>query len=432
MDAPRKLTPTPPWATVDVTSPITLGWRNGSLPEAYELQIQRNLWNSSYSWLASNGTLSASLQTPASSSIDATASINASQLSAYTEGYKWRVRSREAATSTWSPWSNFSRLSTTQNPPVVSISEPSTSSVGANHTRVVFGFTDPSIPSRNMIAFRLRQYVAGATVFDTGEQFASIASGSTYSYIITDYTNESLTNYTVGVMAKNDQGVWSAEATKSFLVTPVGLANPVITVTDRGDGRITVASNATYVGKDVLYQRLYRYNPVMGTDTLVADQLGVDFSYTDTAFPLNTAFYYTVEVTATDGTIQSFTTSTITSTDDHWYLVNGGTRKGLVVTEFSASHAARSEYLEPLGRSRSVAFKLETEGRDGTIAFHVLKSERTDVLAFVYTALASNDDSYIVTPHGDVLRVSLMSPDITDGVGGDCTVTLKFTEVAQS
>lgn len=430
MDAPRKLTPTPPWASVDVTQPVTLGWRNGGTADLYELQIQRNLWNSSYSWLASGGTLSATSQTPANTTTDATATINANVLSAYSEGYKWRVRSREAATATWTSWSNYNRLSTTANPPTVTVLAPLDTSLGSNHTRVIFSFTDPN--SRGMMAFRIRQYLSGTAVFDTGELYASMVSGSTYSYIIEDYTNLDMTNYSVAVMAKNDQGVWSSEVTKTFLATPVGLASPTITTTDRGDGRVTVTSDATYVGKDVLYQRVYRRNPVLLIDTLVADGLGVSGSFTDTSFPLNTAFYYVVEVTATDGTIQSFNSSTITSTDSNWYLVNAGVRKRVVVEQFSADHTARTEYLEPLGRTRSVAFKTETDGREGTISFHVLNSERADLLWFVYQALASDEDTYILSPHGDVLRVKLASPDIADRPGGDCTVTIKFTEVAQS
>lgn len=434
MDAPRKLTPSPPWAFFNATTPTTLGWRNGGVADQYELQIRRNsYWPGStpINWVDASGNLSVTQVTPTNTAIDQTVTINSGQLPVVSaDGYKWRVRSREAATATWSAWSAYSRLAPTIGTSSVTITEP-TSVVGSNHTRVVFTYRTDYEPLYTM-SFRVRQYLSGVTVFDSGEVSAQIPSGSSYAYIVKDYTNLNLTNYTVGVSVRSGYGLWEDEATKSFLSTPTGLAAPSFTVNDRGDGRVSVDSNAIYVGKDVLYQSLYRYNPVMGTDTLLITVDGTYLSYTDTAFPLNSAYYYTIEVTAADGTIQSFDSDWLTSVDDGWYLVNGGVRQEIVVTEFSSEHAARPEYLEPLGRSRSVSFKLETEGREGTIAFHVLESERTALLAFVYGALASDNDSYIVSPHGDVLRIKVLSPDIQDGVGGDCTVALKFVEVAQS
>lgn len=433
MDAPRKLTPSAPWAFFSESTPTVLGWRNSGIADKYELQIRKNTYwpgSSPIKWVGSDGNLSLSSVTPTNSSIDQTATINAGQLPIDDAGgYKWRVRSRDAATATWSAWSTYGRIFPVVPETSVTIIEP-TSNVSSNHTRVVFTFVRKYGGAAS--SFRVRQYLSGQTVFDSGEVIAHIDSGTTYSYVIEGYENASLTNYTVGVTARWDDGFWETEATKTFLATPVGLANPAFTVLDRGDGRVSVSSNADYVGKSVLYQRLYRYNPVLNIDTLLTQVYGSWLDYTDTAFPLNTPYHYTVEVTATDGTIQSFTSSDLTSNDDSWYLVNGGVRRKVVVTEFSTTHAARTEYLEPLGRSRSVSFKLATDGRDGLIALHVLNSERTTTLAFVYQALASDDDSYIVSPHGDVLRVRLLSPDIQDGVGGDCTVALKFVEVAQS
>lgn len=429
MDAPTRLTPSPPTAYVDVTNPVVLGWKTATSGQAYELKIVQNTLNASPYWLASNGTLNASQQTPSMSGFTGSATITANQLIAVSSGYQWKVRYLALDGSGWSPWSNYSRLFTSVSPPTATVIEPTSAGTTSNHTKVVFSYSDSS--SRSMSAFRIKVYKANTVVYDTGEVYASISSGSSYSYIVDDYTNVKGPSFTVGVLVKNSVGLWSAETqSASFTTNLVGLSNPTIYLTDKKNGVVRLDIDSSSVGKTVLAQDLYRYNPLKREFVLLSSDLPASFIYEDLFAPLNTSYFYRLFITATDGTQQYFTSDSITASGTDWAVANSSKRQTLTVENFSADYQSKAEYIEPLGRTRSVSYRLDNDSREGGLGAYVVSSERAATLSGIYSIIDSNEDAYIISPFGDVVRVRFQSPEISDLAGGDCRLTLKFTEVA--
>lgn len=431
MDAPNRLTPSPPDAYIDVTKSVTLGWQNPTVGQAYELVVISNALNASPYWVTAAGSLSASQQTPSLYGTTGSSTIAANTLTATTSGYQWKVRYLETSSGSWSPWSNYSRLFTSVSPPTVSLSEPNASGTTSNHMRVLFLYQDPN--SRSMAALRVKIYRSSALVYDTGEVSSTTTSGSVYSYIVTDYTNTKASGYQVGVLAKNSKGVWSAESlSSSFTATPTSLTNPSITTTYRGSGRVQVDVDATTIGKSVLYQELFRYNPVKRTYVSIASGFPDVFTYQDYFAPLNTQFYYRVLTTATDGAQQSFTSNGVMATGSTWAIANSSVRLPVVVENFSADYQQKAEYMEAIGRTRSVSYRLDNDSREGEMTIHLTADERVSAIASIYTIVDADEDSYINSPYGDILRVRFTSPDISDLVSGNCRVSLRFVEVGES
>lgn len=422
MNSPSRLSPAPPPSDVDRLSPIALSWDTAEASTAYELTIEENTVGATVKWLQSDGTLSTSQVVNVSSSTSAT--IAASALSPSTAGYKWRVRYRNAS-NTWSPWSYYSRLSVAVSPPTCSVTSP-VSSTGSNHTKVTWSYSSPGGYSQS--AFRVRQYLSGLAVFDSGE-----VAGTGASYVIDGYTNSSWTNYQVGVMVKDSKGLWSGESvTSPFLVTVTLPVVPSISLSTDANNFVTVTVTASPLGKAVTSHDLYRWNPMRYEYVLLSSANPATFSYTDNAAPHNGAFWYKVVSRCDDGTSGEFASYSLTLVDDDWYLVSGTTRVRVIGEDFSADYDQPVERFEPLGRKREVVTHFLAEGREGTLAVVVTPDERNDTIRSIISMLAATAPVYLKSPYGDVLSVRLGSISTEDGAGGLVTIQIPFTEVSEA
>lgn len=418
MEAPTRLLPAPPPSDVDRTNRIDLSWTTATTQQAYELTVERNTVGATVNWLKADGTLAGTQQQPASAS--PSAYIAANTLSAYDEGYKWRVRYQ--GSEGWSPWSIYRRMTTSATAPTVTITSPVTNS-SSNHPKVTWTYSGLYGQS----ARRVRLYENNVILFDSYE-----VEGYQPEYTILGYTTKDWHTYKVGVLVKDSRGLWGPEALSgNFSVNIVRPQAPSVTITSDPSNFCALHVEKSAVGKDVTSWDLYRWNPMTYRLVLLQQDSGGIFSFYDTSTPHNAPFWYTLMAHCDDGTTVPFTSGSMTLTDTEWYFVQGSTRYPITVQDFSADYEHSFESHEPLGRSRSVMSKFTSRGRVGKVVCFVVWDERDSFTSMLDSLLGETGQVLIKSPFGDVIAVQLDSPSTEELSGGNAVVTVPFVEVAE-
>lgn len=399
-----------------------------------QVQISENYAGALVYYLTSSGTLSIGVQTVTTALL--TATINAGQLHQSSYGWRWAVRASDihGVFSAWTPFNVFA----VSIKPTVAITAPASGvSVTSNHPFVTWTYTDPE--ATNQSGYRLKIYdVANVVLYDTGVVSTitgtTVISGGQGSHHLSGYALNNFSTYKVGVQAADASGLWSTEVkvtfSTNFIFPPASSVD--VTLDANNIASIAVTAGTPASGQSDPYTvAVYRWIPRLEEYALLVTSVGSPTeTFTDAGGPANATFRYKVTTSDIDDSSVDTISDDVYFTDD-WRLLAGSTILSMDVDNFTANVSSASQKLEAMGRQHPITLVQKTRGREGTIRFWILESERSAVLATLKDLLQAAG-VYIRTPYGDTYSAILLTPHLGEVLMGRISVDLPYIETGDA
>lgn len=420
------------------TDTITFSWSVNdpddiNVQAAYEAIIEENVAGATTKWMNGSGGVVTTQQIITSAST--TTTITAGTLAATSNGYRWRVRSRDAH-GAWGPFSSYNTFSVGARPSATVTAPVEGTTIVTNHPTIEWSYSDADLnPGAD---FRVRIYdKLGNALYDSGvvASLPTIASGSTGRWVLA-YGLTDLTTYLASIQVKDSTGRWSNQSpTVQFTTWFDYPTSPTVAASINADGSATVSITNNSTTPAVVFHSLYRWKPSKSQYVLIASSLAPTSSYTDYGTPANATFHYkVVSYTGSGLSVETLSNNVIyelAGDSDGWSLVQDGVAYGIEVVDITSTTPAPSEEFEPLGRERKVVVVFDHAGQEGELTVYV-PSDGRSIIGSIKTLIGNTKPLYLKSPFGDVLIVKLGTISQTDLVGGAARLTIPYTEVDEA